>query len=220
MKMKKLIAFVVCAVLLICALNVCTFAEGEFISDVATNAGEADVLPTDNQLLPEVENSGATAYVDISPDAIIEYIKAYFEEITVIISLIATAFYNIRKHKQLNRSISATNSNAIAVSENSERVIADALDKMEAFAKLLNEYRENEEEKKQLKKTLDEAMSYIKNAKLANIEFSNELAELLLLANIPNSKKEELYKRHLKAVNAIDPGSKTEVNISEVGQEA
>jgi hypothetical protein len=38
---------------------------------------------------------------------------------------------------------------------------------------------------------------------MANVEFANEVAELLILANIPNSRKDELYARHLAAVNAI-----------------
>ena len=228
--MKKLFTFIMCALLLICTIHVCAFAEGESVSDIETNEGAVDTLPFAEESDSESENSGTLYSIDISTEAIMEYIKSYFEEITVVISLIVTAFYNIRKHKQFNRSISVTNSNAITVSENSERVIAEALNKIEgisvnvseykeAFATLLDEYRASEEEKKCLQKTLDEAMSYIKNAKLANIEFAKELADLLMLANIPNSKKEELYKRHLTAVNAIDPGSKTEVNINEVGQE-
>ena len=47
---------------------------------------------------------------------------------------------------------------------------------------------------------------------LANVELANEVAELLVLANIPNSKKEELYSRHLAAVGAIAEAEKIEVN--------
>jgi hypothetical protein len=52
------------------------------------------------------------------------------------------------------------------------------------------------------------------------MELANEVAELLVLANIPNSKKEELYSRHLAAVGAIAEAEKTEVTINEDGQEA
>ena len=50
---------------------------------------------------------------------------------------------------------------------------------------------------------MTEIKSYLKTATKANVEFSNELAELLTLANIPNFKKEEIGARHLAAVNAI-----------------
>ena len=208
--MKKILAFVVCAVLLICAMSVCAFAEG------STTVSEI---------------SGEKAMFDFSTEDIVEYIKAHFEEISVIIGLVLSAFYNIRKHKLLNRSISATNNNAIAVAENSEHIVAAAVNRMEgisaevlgykeAFAALMDEYRVSAEEKKNLEKTLNEAMNYIKTAKLANVEFANELAELLVLANIPNAKKDELYKRHLAAVNTIAEAEKTEVIKNEVGQEA
>jgi hypothetical protein len=62
-------------------------------------------------------------------------------------------------------------------------------------------------------------MTYIKTAKLANVEFANELAELLVLANIPNSKKDELYSRHIAAVGAIAEAEKTEVTTNDGGEE-
>ena len=71
------------------------------------------------------------------------------------------------------------------------------------FAALLEEVRENAEEKRRIEEALDETLAFIKAAKLANVELGNEVAELLVLANIPNSKKEELYSRHMAAVGAI-----------------
>mgnify|MGYP002514089081 CR=1 FL=1 len=48
-----------------------------------------------------------------------------------------------------------------------------------------------------------ELKNYLKTSTDANIEFANELAELLGLANIPNHKKEEIGARHLEHVKAI-----------------
>lgn len=229
--MKKIFAFIVCAVLLICAMSLCAFAEGETVPYVETTVAVVETSPVAPESATEGEISGEGNISDLSTEVIVGYIKEHFEEISVIVGLIASAFYNIRKHKLLNRSISATNKNAIAVSENSDRVVADAVGRMETiaadvagykeeFAALLKEYRATEEEKKQLEQTLGEAMNYIKNAKLANVEFANELADLLVLANIPNAKKEELYSRHLAAVNAIAEADKTEVINDEVGKKA
>lgn len=227
--MKKIIAFV-CTILLVCALPVSVFAEGESVDGIETNVEVVTTLPTEEETATEGENSGEETMPDITTELIVGYVKDHFEEISVIISLIVAAFYNILKHKQLNRSISATNKNAITVSENSEQAIQNALERMdgisadvsnykEAFETLLEEYRTNADEKKKLEQTLNEALTYIKAAKLANTEFANELAELLVLANIPNSKKDELYSRHIAAVKTIAEAEKTEVITDDDGKE-
>ena len=210
--MKKILALVLCAILMVFVFTVSIFADGE---EIVTEA-----IPTVEE--PVVD----TAVTVTSAEQIIAYIKAHFEEISVVITLILTAFYNVRKHKLLNKSISATNHNAITVSENSDRVISEALVMIdgyrEEFKKLLEEYRVSEEEKRKLQKIVKEAMAYIKTAKLANVEFADELAELLVLANIPNSKKDELYARHIAAVNSISEAEEsvtlTEVNEDDIGQ--
>ena len=79
------------------------------------------------------------------------------------------------------------------------------------MAALLNEIRETAEEKQKLQSALAQVENYLQTAKLANVEIANEVAELLVLANIPNSKKEELYSRHRAAVDAIAAAEKTEV---------
>lgn len=85
--------------------------------------------------------------------------------------------------------------------------------------KLLTECRVNSEEKQKLEQTLSEVHAHLKTAKLANVELANEVAELLVLANIPNAKKEELYARHRAAVGAIAEAEKTEA-ITNDGQKA
>lgn len=236
--MKKFIALIVCTIVLMCAASFATSAEDSTLDSALQSPPVSENLPTSEEIVTEGEIGGVVTVPEdetISPEteeippvpekttteAIVAYIKAHLEEISVIVTLLLTAFYNVRKHKLLNRSISATNHNAITVSENSERIISDALERMqgisadvsgykEAFTKLLEEYRANEEEKRNLEKTLNDAMTYIKSSKLANMEFANELAELLVLANIPNSKKDELYARHIAAVKSI---SETEENV-------
>ena len=216
--MKKILALVICIILLVCAFPISAFAEGESVAEVETTVEAVDTSPTAEESASEEEISGEEAI--LTTEDIVEWIKAYFEEISVIVTLILTAFYNIRKHKMLNKSISATNLNAIRVSENSDAAIAEALETIQsykdAFNGLLEEYRSNAVEKQKLEQTLNEALTYIKTAKLANVEFANELAELLVLANIPNSKKDELYSRHIAAVKAIE---KAEVTTNDNGEE-
>lgn len=221
--MKKILALVICTFLIVCAFSVSVFAEGESVAPVEESEAVTSISPTTEEIVTEGEISSEKAMPDITTDLIVGYVKAHLEEISVIVTLIVSAFYNFHKHKLLNKSISATNHNAITVSENSDRTIAEALVTIQSykneFTKLLEDYRASEEEKQKLKQTLNEAMTYIKTAKLANVEFANELAELLVLANIPNSKKDELYSRHIAAVGAIAEAEKTEVTTNDGGEE-
>ena len=224
--MKKILAFIVCTVLLICAFPLTAFAEGDPVDSIETSVEEVDTSPTEEENASEEEISGEEAMPGITTEDIVAYIKAHFEEISVVLTLIGTLFYNIRKHKLLNKSISATNLNAITVAENSELTMKETLAIIEGykteFSNLLNEYRASEEEKQKLVQTLNKAMTYIKTARIANEEFANELAELLVLANIPNSKKDEFYSRHIAkiaALHAIEEAEHTEVIASDGGEE-
>lgn len=205
--MKKILVFLMCITLL-CTMPIVAFAEGE-TADVVVEAGPVD------ESVPE----------ETVTEMIVDYVKSHVEELSVIVTLILTIFYEVRKHRTLNGSIGTLNNNAITVAENSATAVKEALAKAEDIAtvvqnykdqmiSLLDEIRNSEEEKKALKEALVRVESYLSTAKLANVEFANELAELLCLANIPNSKKEELYARHVKSVRSLeaaeDEGVKTD----------
>lgn len=193
--MKKIFAVILCA-LLIVALPTVAYAQ-EIPEEVEETTTEETVTePT-------------------MTDIITGWIQENFEEISVIGTLLSVIFYEVRKHRSLNGSIGTLNNNAIKVAENS----ADTINKMlteakdianvvtnykDEFAALLAEVRKSAEEKKGLEETLNHVEAFLKTAKLATLELSNEVAELLVLANIPNSKKEELYSRHTQAVSAIE----------------
>ena len=147
-------------------------------------------------------------------EVIVNYVQEHFEEITVIGTLILTIFYEVRKHGKLNGTIGTLNNNAITVAQNSAETIKAALAGVEGIAEVVNKYkgeiesllgeiRKNAEEKKALEDTLTHVEALLHTSKLATTELANEVAELLVLANIPISKKEELYSRHMAAVNAI-----------------
>ena len=187
--MKRILVFMLC-LLLIGAIPIVASA-----AEVSTDATEV------------VEEKTVT-------EEIVDYVKSHVEEISVIGTLILTIFYNVRKHGQLNGSIGTLNNNAIAVAENSAATIKKALEGVEDVAKvvtnykdefesILSEWRKTAEEKKSLEDTLNNVEAFLKTAKLATLELSNEVAELLVLANIPNSKKEELYSRHRAAIAAL-----------------
>lgn len=210
--MKRIFALLIC-VLLIALLPTVVFATDDTLPETDTVTEEAP--------LPDAEGTD----IQTTAEKIVEYVKAHLEEISVIITLILTAFYNVRKHGLLNKSIGTLNNNAVSVAENSNSAIQQALvgvtgvsdivkgftDKMDS---MLAEIRKNAEEKTSLEAALAEVQNHLKTAKLANVEFANELAELLVLANIPNAKKEELYSRHRAAVDSI-AAAETEVKADD-----
>ena len=199
--MKRIFAIVLCAILMV----------GAFAIGVSAEETEAVVAET-----TIVEEPTIT-------ETIVDYVKDHIEEISVIVTLLLTIYYNARKHGVLNTSIGTLNNNSVSIAQNAlsevtrvSSVIGEYTEKIEAF---LDECRANAEDKEKLAGMLAKAETFIETAKLANVELANEVAELLVLANIPNAKKDELYARHLNAVNAIAEAEHTEV-ISHDGEEA
>lgn len=212
--MKRFLIILLCVILL-CALTVSAFAED---SDVGVPPEEP------------AEKSEAQIEAELMTDQIVSWVQYHLEEISVIITLILTVFYQVRKHASLNKSIRALNNNAVAVAENSGTAIDKALSGVSGVSAVVTEYinkmdnlltevRANAEEKKKLTETLAATEKYFASAKAANIELANELAELLCLSNIPNAKKEELYSRHRAAVDAISAIENTEVKHNEATKE-
>lgn len=203
--MKKLLVFMLC-IILVCALPTIAHAE-----ETATEAAPEEELTT--------------------TEIIKEWVMSNLEEISVIFTIIISLFYQVKKHGALNKSVATLNNNAVTVAEDSKSAITQALTDVsgisavvngftEQVTSLLAELRDEAGEKKSLEETLEEAKKVLQTAKLANIEFANELAELLILANIPNSKKEELYQRHRAAVASIADAEYTTEVIDNVGEEA
>lgn len=222
--MKRIFALLIFA-LLIAMLPTVVFAED---STVEIEPPVADTVTGEAPLPDDVTPDTGVGEVMTTAERLIEYIKSHFEELSVILTLIITAFYNIRKHGLLNKSIGTLNNNAVSVAENSNSAVQQALvgvsgisDVVKGFtdqiAAVLAEVRKNAEEKKSLEEALAEVQNHLKTAKLANVEFANELAELLVLANIPNAKKEELYSRHRAAVDAIAV-AETEVTTNDTAE--
>jgi hypothetical protein len=204
--MKKILAILMCAVL-VCMMSVVAFAEE---AEVNPPVDETPV-ETPDDTPPEDEKTEEEMQAELTTEKIVNYIKENLEEFSVILTMILTVFYQARKHLALNKSIVTMNNNTVSVAQNSAAAIAQTVSGMADVEKLLAEVRANDQEKKRLEAMLNEVHTHLKTAKASNIEFANELAELLVLANIPNSKKDELYARHRAAVDAIAAADRTEV---------
>lgn len=213
--MKKIIA------ILLAAMLVCLLSFGVYAEDVPVEDGEqppAEETPDETpEETPEepYEKPEAQIEAELTTEKIVNWVTKNLEEISVIITMILTVYYQVRKHRVLNSSIGTMNNNAVTIAQSSSEAMQGVSDMVgsykEEMEKLLAEVRANEQEKAKLEATLAEVHAHLQTSKAANIEFANELAELLVLANIPNSKKDELYSRHRAAVDAIEAAEKTEV---------
>ena len=215
------LAFMLALPLSVAATDEVSFADSadEVVSEYITTEAEIaseeefEVSATEVHSFPVTEETpvGLTFTVEM----IVDYIFSHPEEITVIITMIGTIIYQVKKNRSLGKSMSLMNNNAVAMSEYSTAAINQALLTMNNVANqvegykydievLLGEVRDTAEQKKKLAEALITVEDHLKVAKLANTELANEVAELLVLANIPNSKKDELYARHRAAVALID----------------
>lgn len=211
--MKRIIAVLLC-MLFVFAMPLVAFAE-------ETEVVETEVVETTPEE-PTEEKSEAQIEAELTTEKIVAYLQDNLEEIGVIITMILTVFYQVKKHASLNKSIGILNNNAVSVAESSSKTIGDALTNISIisglvdgqkteFANLLEEVRANEEEKQKLADTLASVEKYLATTKEANIALANEVAELLLLANIPTSRKDELYAAHLATVARIKALEESEV---------
>lgn len=228
--MKRFILAIVLIIFCILSLGIAARAEeavpteevvteGEILPPEIVPEGTPEAVPeTPSEEVPEenVEDE-ATDWDDVKntiSGAIVEWIEPNIEEIGVVVALIGYGITLFKKFKTLNKSVGTLNNNAITISEKSANFMAQALSNIEnasgavtsfdsRIVALLEAYQDKAEKEAMLEKELVEIKNYLKTSTQANVEFANELADLLALANIPNYKKEELGARHLAAVNAI-----------------
>jgi hypothetical protein len=199
---------------------------------------------TENTTVEEIVTEGEnSASEETLPDKIIGFITENYEGSTFLslaVTIVVYTYFAIKKHKSLHGTIGVLNNNAIKVASDSTEAVNYALNNARAIAEnstqavqdiaevvkgykgdivaLLEEIRKNAEEKESLEDTLRTVTKALETSKMASMELANEVAELLVLANIPNAKKEELYARHRAAVDAIATAEKTEV-INHDGKE-
>lgn len=198
--MKKIIVFMLCA-MLIFALPVVAYAEEGGSTTDEQNGVVTENLTTENETATEGEILPPEKTVT---ENIAEYVQEKLPEIAILlVSLAMTAFITHLKNK-LTTSMAVMNNNNISVATSSAEAVNKALAKIEELSGAVEEIRKTAEEKEAIEQMLLQVDAHLKTAKLANVEFANELAELLNLANIPNSKKNEMYARHTKSVHELE----------------
>lgn len=208
--MKKILIAIVC-LMLMCCFSLTAFAE----------TVEPPIAPEET-LTNEVNWDEVKGEVSAF---ILNWVKPHIEEISVIVTLVFYVIASAKDRKNLNKNMGVMNNNTIAIANNSNEKMTEALTLMqtssdsvvsydERIKTLLESYNNTLEDNRRFREEYIEMKKYLKASTEANIEFANELAELLALANIPNYKKEEIGKRHATNVAAIrEAESKAELPL-------
>lgn len=195
--MKRVFALILCLILLIVPLSVSAEEASENVSEE---------VATENHNWAEVKYNISVAVVN--------WLYDNYDKALVTLFLLMSMLYDRVRDKKNRKDIGTLNNNAITIASDGKQFMGNALSEMqnvsgaviqydERITALLAAYQQSAEDRQRLEAKLVEIENYLKINADSNIEFANELAELLGLANIPNYKKEELGARHVESVKAI-----------------
>jgi hypothetical protein len=181
--------------------------EGEIPGVTDTETPEEEQPPIEEEPAPDNNPTSDIPpfdeYAAAVTDEVAKWITDHITDIGTIVALIGYGITLFAKFKSMIKSVTTLNNNAVTIAGQSKTSVEAVTAHDAAIVALMNKYQTCEEEKKLLMDRLTALDNYLKVNADANIEFANELAELLGLSNIPNYKKEEIGAAHLERVKAI-----------------
>lgn len=209
--MKRIFAILI--VLMLWTMPLVAFAEDATFptEEAEVDTSTTEETPTEGEIsLPEETTEEVTALTD----TIVKWIEEHSAELGIIVTLIGYGIVMIKKLGTVLKSAGVMNNNAITIANTSTDFMGNALTEMKTASgavvqydsrilELLTAFKQTLEDRAMLERELVEIKNYLQTSSKSNLEFANEFAELLALANIPNYKKEEMGARHLAALNAI-----------------
>lgn len=207
--MKKLFAIIL-IVMLLAVFPLASFAETSTDTDVSTETNSEGNSTPETESPAEGEISAPTA-----TENIVNYIQTNLEEILVMVGMAFAAVYTKINNGKLGGTLGTLNGNAVSIAKSAADISTKAFSKIEEYAgkieslegtvnALLDKLAKSEEEKRKLEEIVGSIESVMRAVKGAAVEASNEVAELILLANLPTSVKDELYSKHLKSIKEIE----------------
>lgn len=207
--MKKIFALILCLMLIAVPMSV-------YADEVAEEITTEEVLTEETPAPAPEENKGTdwNNIKDTFSGAFVEWIEPNLEEIGVIVALFSYGIAMFKKLAGVLKSLGIMNNNTITISKENATLMEQAMSTVTSYEirikSLLDSYNDimetliqTADDKQRLETELVEIKNYLKISADANLEFSNELAELLGLANIPNYVKEEIGARHVAAKKNI-----------------
>ena len=213
---KKLLVFLCMFAILLCPLSVYAEDTVEDVPTEDTTTTTPEVVPVEDTT-PTEETSDTFSWGEVKDTIsgfIVSWVTPNIEEISVVIAILGFIVDNRREKKKMNKVTTTLNNNAITIANECSNAMENALSTINAasekvlnyeerIAELLASAKNNAEDRKKLEVEIVELKEFLAVSTRANVEFANELAELLALANIPNYKKEEIGARHMKHLNAL-----------------
>lgn len=213
---KKLLVFLCMFAILLCPLSVYAEDTVEDVPTEDTTTTTPEVVPVEDTT-PTEETSDTFSWGEVKDTIsgfIVSWVTPNIEEISVVIAILGFIVDNRREKKKMNKVTTTLNNNAITIANECSNAMENALSTINAasekvlnyeerIAELLASAKNNAEDRKKLEVEIVELKEFLAVSTKANVEFANELAELLALANIPNYKKEEIGARHMKHLNAL-----------------
>ena len=207
--MKKIFALILCLMLIAVPMSV-------YADEVAEEITTEEVLTEETPAPAPEENKGTdwNNIKDTFSGAFVEWIEPNLEEIGVIVALFSYGIAMFKKLAGVLKSLGIMNNNTITISKENATLMEQAMSTVTSYEirikSLLDSYNDimetliqTADDKQRLETELVEIKNYLKISADANLEFSNELAELLGLANIPNYVKEEIGARQVAAKKNI-----------------
>ena len=223
--MKKIFALILCFMFI--AVPILAYAENESEETITEEIlPEETVIPEENPTSAPEGDTGKNwnEVKDTISGAFVKWVEPNLEEIGVVVTLIGYGIVLFKKLASVLKSLGIMNNNTITISKENANRMEQAMTAVTGYEErikvLLDHYTslaetlvQTAEDKKKLENELVEIKNYLKISADANLEFSNELAELLGLANIPNYVKEEIGARHVAAKNNIIEAEKKAVAL-------
>lgn len=187
--MKKIFMILLCAIMIV-AVPTVAFAE---------------------EAAPETEETTTVVEVEEKPtitEMIVDYVKENAEPILAMVASFASAIMVKFISGKLSNSVSTLNNNSITIAKDAGDKLSGASKDLKVYlekaAEVLSKLEKSEEEKTAIEDMLCKTTALIETSKIALVELGNEFAELLLLANIPNAKKESFYSSHKEAMRKLE----------------
>ena len=213
---KKLLVFLCMFAILLCPLSVYAEDTVEDVPTEDTTTTTPEVVPVEDTT-PTEETSDTFSWGEVEDTIsgfIVSWVTPNIEEISVVIAILGLIVDNRREKKKMNKVTTTLNNNAITIANECSNAMENALSTINAasekvlnyeerIAELLASAKNNAEDRKKLEVEIVELKEFLAVSTNANVEFANQLGELLQLANIPNFKKQELGERLKEHMNAI-----------------
>ncbi|MBR6744392.1 MAG: hypothetical protein IKM00_04155, partial [Clostridia bacterium] len=121
--MKKYLIFTVCT-LFVCLIPFTLYAENNTANTFTETELHSTAITAPEKTSSEMENPESES--NLLSVRFEQWVLPHLEEIAVVVTLIFSLFFQMRKHKLLSKAIGTMNNNAIAIAESNSDMMSKA----------------------------------------------------------------------------------------------